>query len=138
MAETCLLEEETKVAKNFAHKPQKENMLKQEYRLKKKYQFNYVYRVGRSIGGKFCIVYFAPSKNKNVKIGISVSHKIGGAIIRNKTKRRIREAVYPFLEKLKKNFNVVIIAKNAILDATFLQIEQEIEFLLKKSALFEE
>ena len=133
-----MLEEETKVAKNFAHKPQKENMLKQEYRLKKKYQFNYVYRVGRSIGGKFCIVYFAPSKNKNVKIGISVSHKIGGAIIRNKTKRRIREAVYPFLEKLKKNFNVVIIAKNAILDATFLQIEQEIEFLLKKSALFEE
>ena len=119
-------------------KPQKESMLKREYRLKKKYQFNYVYRVGRSNSGKFCVLYFAPSKNKNVKIGISVSHKIGGAIIRNRTKRKMREAVQKYLDQIKQNFNIVFIAKNAILDANYAQIEQEIELLLKKSSLFEE
>jgi len=113
-------------------------MLKQEYRLKKKYQFNYIYRVGRSNSGNLCVLYFAPSKNKNVKVGISVSHKIGGAIIRNRIKRKIREAIQKFLLEIKKDFNIVIIAKNAITTATYAQIEQEIEFLLKKSSLFEE
>ena len=113
-------------------------MLKQEYRLKKKYQFNYVYRVGRSVGGKLCVLYYAPSKNKNVKVGISVSHKLGGAIVRNRIKRKIREAIKPYLSKTKANFNIVFIAKNAILDASFAQIGQEIEFLLKKTSLFEE
>ena len=132
-----MLAAEIKVAKNFAHKTKKEIMLKQQYRLKKKYQFNYVYRVGRSTNGSLCVLYFAPSKNKNVKVGISVSHKIGGAIIRNKIKRKMREAVYKYILQIKKDFNIVFIAKNAITTATYAQIEQEIELLLKKSSLFE-
>lgn len=110
-------------------------MLSKQFRLKKKYQFNYVYRVGKSVGGKLMILYYCPSKNINVKVGISVSKKLGHAVVRNRTKRRIREAIYPHLTKLKPNFNVVVIAKNAIADASFSDITSELNYLLKKAKI---
>ena len=112
-------------------------MLSKQFRLKKKYQFNYVYRVGKSLGGKLMVIYYTPSKNTVIKVGISVNKKIGHAVVRNRTKRRIREAVYPNLTKLKTNFNLVIIAKNAIVDAPFNAIESELKYLLKKANLYE-
>ena len=113
-------------------------MLNKEYRLKKKYQFNYVYRVGKSAGAKYMILYFCPSKNKNVKIGISVSKKIGNAVVRNRTKRRFREAVAPMLDKMKENFNVIIIAKESSVDAPFEQLVTELKKLLTKTALLKD
>ena len=89
-------------------------MLKQKYRLKKKYQFNYVYRVGKSCHGKYSMIVFSPSKNQNVKIGISVSKKVGNSVKRNRARRLLREAVSPYLDSLKKNFNLIIVAKQAI------------------------
>ena len=112
-------------------------MLSKQFRLKKKYQFNYVYRVGKSFSGKLLVLYYTPSKNTNVKVGISVSKKIGHAVVRNRTKRRIREAVYPNLIKLKPNFNLVLIAKNAIVDASFDAITSELKYLLKKANLYD-
>ena len=110
-------------------------MLSKQFRLKKKYQFNYVYRVGKSVGGKLMVLYYCPSKNVNVKVGISVSKKIGHAVVRNRSKRRIREAIYPYLSTLKPNFNVIVIAKNAIVDASFDAIKSELNYLLKKAKL---
>lgn len=110
-------------------------MLSKQFRLKKKYQFNYVYRVGKSVGGKLMFLYYCPSKNVNVKVGISVSKKLGHAVVRNRTKRRIREAIFPHLTTLKPNFNVVVIAKNAIVDASFNEIKNELNYLLKKAKI---
>lgn len=110
-------------------------MLSKQFRLKKKYQFNYVYRVGKSVGGKLMVLYYCPSKNLNVKVGISVSKKLGHAVVRNRIKRRLREAIYPHLSNLKPNFNVIVIAKNAIAEASFDAIKSELNYLLKKAKL---
>ena len=112
-------------------------MLSKQFRLKKKYQFNYVYRVGKAVGGKLMVLYFCPSKNANVKVGISVNKKIGHAVIRNKTKRRLREALLPYLNIIKPNFNVVIVAKTAITNAQFGEIVGELNYLLKKANIKE-
>lgn len=113
-------------------------MLTREYRLRKKYQFNYVYRAGKSLASKNLILYFCPSKNKNVKVGISVSKKLGNAVVRNRTKRRIREIVMPFLEKLKPNFNLIVIAKESSKDANFAELGAQFEMLLKKTNLLKD
>lgn len=110
-------------------------MLSKQFRLKKKYQFNYVYRVGKMVGGKLMIVYFCPSKNANIKVGISVTKKVGHAVVRNRKKRQIREAIFPYLPQLKKNFNVVIVAKPSITSAKFGEIKSELNYLLKKANL---
>lgn len=110
-------------------------MLKKEYRLKKKYQFNYVYRAGKSVHGKFMVLVFSPSKNKNVKVGISVSKKVGNAVQRNRARRLLREAVSCFLDKMNPNFNIIIVGKQSILDQKADSVTADLHLLLERSDL---
>ena len=110
-------------------------MLKQKYRLKKKYQFNYVYRVGKSCHGKFLMLVYSPSKNKNVKIGISVSKKVGNSVKRNRARRLLREAVSPFLNTLDPNYNLIIVGKESINDKKLAPVLNDLTNVLNKAGL---
>ena len=110
-------------------------MLKREYRLKKKYMFAYCYRVGKVAHSKSCLIYYTSSKNKTVKVGISASKKVGGAVQRNRARRVIREAITPFLESINKDHNLIIVARENILTFSFEQIKKDIEHMLKKAGL---
>ena len=110
-------------------------MLKREYRLRKKYMFNYCYKVGKVIYGKSVLLYFNPSKNKNVKVGISVSKKVGSAVKRNRARRVIREAITPFLTSIKKDFNIIIVARESILTFSYQEIFKDLSIILKKAEI---
>ena len=112
-------------------------MLKQKYRLKKKYQFNYVYRVGKSCHGKFLMLVYSPSKNQNVKIGVSVSKKVGNSVKRNRARRLLREAVTPFLTKINPNYNVIIVAKQSIDGKKLAPVLTDLKITLEKAGLIE-
>ena len=110
-------------------------MLKQNYRLKKKYQFNYVYRVGKACHGKHHLLVFTPSKNLNVKIGISVSKKVGNAVKRNRARRLLREAIMPFLPLLDPNYNVILVAKESIIDKKLSDVQTDLEKTIEKAGI---
>lgn len=110
-------------------------MYSRQYRLKKKYQFNYTYRAGRAYGGKYVVLYVAPSKNKNVKFGISVSKKVGVAVVRNRTKRRISEVLRGLAESINPNCNIVVVARTSCATAQFAAIKADITNLVTKANL---
>ena len=110
-------------------------MLKQKYRLKKKYQFNYVYKVGKSCHGKFLMLVYSPSKNQNIKVGVSVSKKVGNSVKRNRARRLLREAVSPFLEKLNPNYNLIIVAKQSIDGKKLAPVLSDLTNVLNKAGL---
>ena len=107
-------------------------MLKQEYRLKKKYQFNYVYRVGKACHGKYHLLVYTPSKNSSVKIGISVSKKVGNAVKRNRARRLLREAITPHLPLLEPNFNIIIVAKESIIGKKLSDVQVDLDKTIEK------
>lgn len=107
-------------------------MYSKNYRLKKKYQFAYCYRAGKSAAGKFMVVYAASSKNKFVKLGISVSKKVGGAVVRNRIKRKIAEALRLQIDNLSPNYNIVVVARGAASEASYQQLSEELIKLLGK------
>lgn len=111
-------------------------MLKREYRIKKKYQFNYVYRVGKPCHGKFLMLVWTQSKNQNVKIGISVSKKVGNAVKRNRARRLLREAISQFIPSLEVDRNIIIVAKQSIEGKPLALIVEDLKNTLKKSELF--
>ncbi len=111
-------------------------MLKKVNRLKKRYQFNYVYKAGQHYAGKAVVLYATPSKTKSIKVGFAVTKKIGHATKRNLFKRRLREIVRKQLPNLKQNYNIIIVARDQIEQYDFEYLQTEIVSLLTKANLY--
>ncbi len=110
--------------------------MKRCYSLKRNKEFRYAYRVGKSAGSKSMVLIYAKGRPDEIKIGFSVSKKIGNAVIRNRIKRRLREAVTPLIPGLKKGYKLIIIAKPPIKDEKLPSIISSMRYMVRKANLF--
>ena len=94
-------------------------MLNRINRLKKRYQFNYVYKSGEHFSGEHMVLYVVSSKTKNIKVGLAVTKKVGHAVVRNKIRRRLREIIKKQVPNLKQNNNIIVVARDNISSASF-------------------
>lgn len=106
-------------------------MLQKENRLKKRKEFNYVYKKGETAHSTSFYVHATKSWRKMPQIGISVSKQVGNSVVRSRVKRIISEACRQNIDKFA-NKNYVITAKEAAKDKSCLEIETELLHLLKK------
>ncbi len=72
----------------------------------------------------------------SLKIGISVSKKIGNAVTRNLLKRRIKEIFVGVSDQLKK-YNMVVTLRDAVLEISYAEIRDDFAALLKKAGILE-
>lgn len=76
--------------------------------------FNKCFRKGNFSSCDFITVYFIPNKSSFNRIGISVSKKIGNAVVRNRAKRIIRAAYRLNEEKFPIGYDIVFVARKGI------------------------
>ena len=62
--------------------------MQRQYRLGANRQFNYVYRRGKRVSAKDLSLLYVSVRQK--RVGFSVNKKVGVAVVRNRTKRRLR------------------------------------------------
>ena len=113
-------------------------MLKRINRLKKRYQFNYVYKSGEHFSGEHIVLYVVSSKTKNIKVGLAVTKKVGHAVVRNRIRRRLREIIKAKISTLKQSYNIIVVARDNISSASFETLTNEFSKLLKKANLINE
>lgn len=113
-------------------------MIKKENALKKRKQFNYLFKNGNYVSNEYFSIIYLKVKTKNFKIGYSVSKKIGKAVVRNKTKRRLKEVVRKFSGLIKNEYYIIIQAKEKITTLSFESLYNEVYSSFKKLALLNE
>jgi ribonuclease P protein component len=63
------------------------------------------------------------------RIGFTVPRAVGKAVVRNRIKRRLREAVRCHLDRLNPQWSIVINPRRKAFDAPLAEIEREVERL---------
>ncbi|MCR5611771.1 MAG: ribonuclease P protein component [Clostridiales bacterium] len=109
--------------------------MKRCYSLKRNKEFHRVFRRGKSVGSHLLVLVHLSSRGTDRKIGLAVSKKIGSAVVRNRVKRRLREAVTPLLPEMHPGCRLIFIARTPIKDASFKEIESTVRRLMAKAGL---
>ncbi len=104
--------------------------------LKENHLFARAYRKGRCFSGRCIALYVLKNRVSDQNLlGITVSKSRGNAVVRNRTKRVIREAYRAFHPFIKEGYIFVIVARQPCVDAPVSVVTCELEALLDKAAL---
>ncbi len=83
--------------------------------LKKNVDFRRLYRRGKTCVTSCVVAYALPNRENVHRLGITAGKKVGGAVSRNRAKRRIRALLSEFLKTEEfgggRNFDFVIVAR---------------------------
>ena len=94
--------------------------------------FRELYKNGKKFYCKLFIIFVLPNDLDYNRIGITVSKKIGNAVIRNKVRRRIREVVRLNTSALGKGLDIAIVAKREITRVKYAEICKSFLYLAGK------
>ncbi|MGV1008650.1 MAG: ribonuclease P protein component [Dermatophilaceae bacterium] len=113
-------------------------MLPAPHRLRSSEDFRSATRVhgtARS-GGRLMVVHVnrhARGPNDAVRVGFVVPKAVGGAVVRNRTKRRLRGLMAARLGRIPAGADVVVRAGPAAADATSGQLARDLDRLLERA-----
>jgi len=96
-------------------------------------QFAVVYDKGASWVNKILVIKALPNGLALSRFGISVSSRVGGAVVRNRTKRRLREIIRR--TRLIPGWDIIIIARPAAARVNYAALKESIGSLFFKAKL---
>jgi ribonuclease P protein component len=106
--------------------------------LRKGSHFQYVFRKGRKVENGSAVLYFAKALEEKGKAAFVASKKVGGAVDRNRCKRRMKEFYRTHRIFVKDSVDLVFSAKPPLGQLAFGEMKKEIQGLLSKAALLKE
>ncbi len=108
-------------------------MLHKDWRINRGRQYSFIYKNGRRHVGKHLIVFVVRNHIQENRFGIVTSKKTGNAVARNKAKRQIREVIRKNRLGLPRGYDLVVVARYNIQEASFKQIESDFVRLTRKA-----
>ena len=113
-------------------------MLAQKNRLRRKKDFERVLRKGKGLKEDFLILKMVKNNSSQNRFGFIVGTKISKkAVLRNKLKRRLRELVRGKIEKIKKGFDIILIAQSGLENRDFWELEEIFTKIFRRAKLLE-
>ncbi len=80
---------------------------------------------------------FLASKYPTIKVGFSVGKKVGGSVVRNKVRRRLKEAFRHLLPGVTTGYSYVVVARTGSDKCTYKELEQSLISLLTRAGKLE-
>ena len=109
--------------------------MKNTLSLKLNKDFRRLYSWGKSHAGGFVVVYCMRNKRSCNRVGFTVSKSVGKAVVRNRTKRLMKESYRLLEDRLTDHSDMVIVARNRAAGKSFAQISKDLEYVMRTLGL---
>jgi len=109
--------------------------VQRKFRLTRSTDFKRVRRTGKSYAHPFVVLVAQVSDVPKVRVGVTAGRSVGGAVQRNKAKRLLREAMRPLLPELSPGWDLVLIARSALLPTSLQEIRRVLISLLRRAQI---
>ena len=105
-----------------------------EARLVRRGEFDAVYRAGRRRSSSHFTVFFRANELPQSRFGVSIKKALGGAVVRNRIRRRLREIVRSHRREIPAGWDIVIHPKSAVARAPFAALTADLLQLLQSAS----
>lgn len=112
--------------------------MKRATTVKENYEFRRMYAKGKSGVSPCLVVYCRPNKRDHNRLGVTVSAKLGHAVVRNRIRRRLREIYRLSQPKMKQGFDIILVARSRAVMATYQDLERAYFRMCEKLDLLEQ
>ena len=94
-------------------------------------EFDAVYRAGKRRSSSHFTVFFRANELPQSRFGFSIKKALGGAVVRNRIRRRLREVVRCHRQEIPAGWDIVIHPKSSVARAEFAALTADLLRLLK-------
>lgn len=91
--------------------------------LKLNHIFRRLYRSGNQAANRYLALYARKNHTGSNRVGITTGKKLGKAVVRNRTRRRLREIYRLHEGQFKPGYDLVVVARTAAVEASYAQLE---------------
>lgn len=110
-------------------------MLPAQHRLRQSAAIQRVRREGRRWHHPLFVLFVAPNGAQTSRFAVSAGRHIGKAVIRNRMKRRLREALRRHLPDVQGGYDCLLVARQPLAEASYAEIEAALSQMLARAAL---
>jgi ribonuclease P protein component len=115
--------------------------VQRRHRLSRSRDFDAVYRRGRSVSTRYLVLHWFAREDETeagARLGLAVPKAVGTAVVRNRMKRRLREAFRKRLPELPQDQDYVLVVRPGLAEVVeargFDWLEERVDELLRKAA----
>ena len=101
-------------------------MLAKANRIVRGADYRAVVRRGARVGGECTLTYIAPNSGGGIRFGFIVGKTVGGAVVRNRVRRRLKAAAHQLLPQTPAGHDVVVRALPASAQAPWSTLLEEL------------
>ena len=107
-------------------------MLPRAHRLRRNAEIRHVRRIGRRHSHPLLLLFAAESDAANARFAVTVSTRVGNAVVRNRVRRRIREAIRKQLGAVQPGWDFLFVARQSASLASYLELDLAVRQLLNR------
>lgn len=104
-------------------------------------KFNHIFRRLYSSSGHgngFLVLYARPNRSAANRVGVTVSKKLGCAVVRNRVRRRLREIYRLNEDRFMPGWDIVVVARSRCVGAPFGKLQDAYLSLAEKAGILKE
>jgi len=100
------------------------------HRIRRRAEFQHVYKNGTRVSGRFYTLFIQPNSLAVGRLGVAATRKLGGAVVRNRAKRLVREVFRR--SGITPGFDVIVVPRRELLGISFAVLEAEYRATLER------